>query len=88
MNITDALQLGTTSTTALAGNTTIPTAVSQLTNDSNFISNSIDIDKLTLVDTDADQQPGQVLIYIETVLVQQMVTILVEIDFRGNHLQT
>ncbi len=36
--ITDALALGTTSTTALAGNTVIPTAVSQLTNDSNYLS--------------------------------------------------
>jgi hypothetical protein len=35
--ITDALALGTTSTTALAGNTVIPTAVSQLTNDSNYL---------------------------------------------------
>ena len=35
--ITDALALGTSSTTALAGNTVIPTAVSQLTNDSSFL---------------------------------------------------
>jgi hypothetical protein len=35
--ITDALQLGTTSTTALAGNTAIPSATSDLTNDSGFV---------------------------------------------------
>jgi len=35
--ITDALQLGTTSTTALAGDTSIPSATSDLTNDSGYI---------------------------------------------------
>ncbi len=35
--ITDALQLGITATTALAGNTAIPSATSDLTNDSGFV---------------------------------------------------
>ena len=35
--ITDALQLGVTATTALAGNTAIPSATSDLTNDSGFV---------------------------------------------------
>ena len=42
--ITDALEIGTTATTALAGNTSIPSAVSELSNDSAFITNSITTD--------------------------------------------
>jgi len=81
--ITDALQLGTTSTTALAGNTTIPTAVSQLTNDSNFISNSVDIDALTLVDTDDDQTAGPSIDLHRNSASPANGDYLGEIDFRG-----
>jgi len=81
--ITDALQLGTTSTTALAGNTTIPTAVSQLTNDSNFISNSVDIDALTLVDTGDDQTAGPSIDLHRNSASPANGDYLGEIDFRG-----
>ena len=81
--ITDSLQLGTTATTALAGNTSIPTAVSELTNDSNFISNSIDIDKLTLVDTDTGSTPGPSIDLHRNSASPANGDYLGEIDFRG-----
>jgi hypothetical protein len=58
--ITDGLQLGTSSTTALAGDTTIPSAVSQLSNDSAFITNSITTD-FTLTNTDTGSDAGPII---------------------------
>ncbi len=58
--ITDGLQLGTSSTTALAGDTTIPSAVSELSNDSAFITNSITTD-FTLTNTDTGSDAGPII---------------------------
>lgn len=67
----------------LTNKPTIPTAVSELTNDSNFISNSIDIDKLTLVDTGADQTPGPSIDLHRNSASPSSGDYLGEIDFRG-----
>jgi len=61
----------------------IPTAVSQLTNDSNFISNSIDIDKLTLVDTGDDQTAGPSIDLHRNSASPAQGDYIGEIDFRG-----
>ena len=58
--ITDALELGTSATTALAGNTSIPSAVSELSNDSAFITNSITTD-FTLTNTDTGSDAGPII---------------------------
>ena len=58
--ITDALELGTSATTALAGNTNIPSAVSELSNDSAFITNSITTD-FTLTNTDTGSDAGPII---------------------------
>ena len=58
--ITDALELGTSATTALAGNTSIPSAVSELSNDSAFITNSITTD-FTLTNTDTGSEAGPII---------------------------
>ena len=59
--ITDALELGTSATTGSAGNTSIPSAVSELSsNDSAFITNSITTD-FTLTNTDTGSEAGPII---------------------------
>ena len=67
----------------LTGKPTIPTAVSELTNDSGFITNSVDIDALTLVDTDTGSTPGPSIDLHRNSASPANGDYLGEIDFRG-----